>query len=110
MNTTRREFLRTGVGAVAAPAMILCEAAKASATQPLTNWAGNYRYSTTRLRRAKSVDEVREFVRRHDRLKVLGTRHCFNGIADSTHRLLSLAEMNDAVSVDKEARTVTVQA
>ena len=59
-------------------------------TQPLTNWAGNYRYSTSRLYRATSVDDVRAFVRKHPHLKVLGSRHCFNGIADSIHQLLSL--------------------
>ena len=50
----------------------------------LTNWAGNYRYSTDNLHRLASVEQVRKFVKEHDSLKVLGTRHCFNGIADST--------------------------
>ena len=51
----------------------------------LTNWAGNYRYSTDNLHRLTSIEQVRKFVKEHDSLKVLGTRHCFNGIADSTH-------------------------
>ena len=59
----------------------------------LANWAGNYRYSTDRLHRATSLDDVQAFVRQHDRFKVLGTRHCFNGIADSTRSLLSLRDM-----------------
>src|SRR5260370_14822022 len=51
----------------------------------LTNWAGNYQYSTDNLHRFTSIEQVRRFVKEHDSLKVLGTRHCFNGIADSTH-------------------------
>jgi xylitol oxidase len=41
---------------------------------------------------------------------VLGTRHCFNNIADSTHSLLSLKSMDQVVALDSEARTVTVDA
>jgi alditol oxidase len=73
------------------------------------NWAGNYRYSTRNLNRLTSVEEVRKFVREHDSLKVLGTRHCFNGIADSTHALVSLSAMDRALTLDQTARTVTVE-
>jgi xylitol oxidase len=50
----------------------------------LTNWAGNFEYSTESLYPANSVEQVREFVKTQNKLKVLGTRHCFNKIADST--------------------------
>src|SRR5207245_6172864 len=43
-------------------------------------------------------------------LKVLGTRHCFNNIADSTHNILSLKSMDEVVALDPEAHTVTVNA
>src|SRR5437764_281514 len=59
----------------------------------LTNWAGNYRYGTDDLHRLTSMEQVRKFVREHDSLKVLGTRHCFNGIADSKQNLVSLRPM-----------------
>src|SRR5262245_1314689 len=77
---------------------------------PLTNWAGNYRYGTDKLHRLTSIERVRKFVREHDSLKVLGTRHCFNGIADSTHALISLDPMDQVVALDPKARTVTVGA
>jgi xylitol oxidase len=76
----------------------------------LTNWAGNYVYSTDNLHRLESIEEVRKFVQGQDSLRVLGTRHCFNGIADSTRCLLSLEPMNRVVGLDPEARTVTVEA
>jgi alditol oxidase len=57
--------------------------------EKLKNWAGNFEYSTERLYSANSLQEVRDFVGKQARLKVLGTRHCFNRIADSTDYLLS---------------------
>lgn len=76
----------------------------------LTNWAGNYTYSTANLHRPTSVEQVRKFVKENASLRVLGTRHCFNGIADSPHALISLAAMDRVVALDREARTVTVEA
>src|SRR4051794_28256363 len=77
---------------------------------PLTNWAGNYRYATDNLHRLTSVEGVRKFVSGHDSLKVLGTRHCFNGIADSRRVLVSLKPMDRPVELDPKRRTVTVEA
>jgi alditol oxidase len=77
-------------------------------TEKLTNWAGNLEYSAG-LTSATSLDQVQDFVRKHTNLKVLGTRHCFNNIADSTHDLLSLRSMDKVVTLDPQARTVTVE-
>jgi xylitol oxidase len=76
----------------------------------LSNWAGNLEYSTERLHPANSVDEVRTFVKQEKKLKVLGTRHCFNNIADSRDNFLSLKPMDQVVALDPAARTVTVAA
>lgn len=76
----------------------------------LTNWAGNYRYSTDNLVTLDSVEMVRSYVRDHDSMRALGTRHCFNGIADSPHALLSLKPMDRVVLLDPKASTVTVEA
>jgi xylitol oxidase len=76
----------------------------------LTNWAGNYRYGTDVLHRFTSIEQVRKFVKEHDSLKVLGTRHCFNGIADSKHHLVSLKQMDQVVALDPAARTVKIEA
>lgn len=80
------------------------------AAPALLNWAGNYRYSTTRLAQADSVEQVQELVQATDQLKVLGSRHCFNGIADSTRQLLSLGATEQDIYLDVAARTVTVPA
>src|SRR5262245_45477124 len=105
MNTTRRQFIGL-LGAAAATG--LRSRRVDAADQALTNWAGNYTYSSP-LSSVTSVQQVQEFVRAHDRLRVLGTRHCFNGIADSTAHLLSVRDMNRVISIDSAARTVTIE-
>ena len=112
MNHNRRQFIGQCASMVktsAVSAMIGRMPAATSPDQPLLNWAGNYQYGTQRLTSATSLAEVQEFVRKHDRLKVLGTRHCFNGIADSADNLLSLREMKQVVELDRAARRVTVE-
>src|SRR5262249_41260656 len=79
-----------------------------SAKQRLTNWAGNLVYGTDRLTEAGSLDQIRALLRSQDKVKVLGTRHCFNSIADSRYNLLSLKPMHEVVAFDPAARTVTV--
>ncbi len=81
-----------------------------AAGERLTNWAGNIVYGTERLYSANSLQQVRDYVKRKSSLKVLGTRHCFNNIADSAHNLLSLKAMDEVVELDTRAATVTVGA
>ena len=75
---------------------------------PLVNWAGNLTYSTDRLSEASSNEEIRALLRAQDKWKVLGSRHCFNSIADSRHNLLSLKSSLDSMVIDERARTVAV--
>jgi xylitol oxidase len=43
-------------------------------------------------------------------MRALGSRHSFNDIADTTGVLISLADMPKVLEIDREARTVTVDA
>ena len=80
------------------------------AKQPrLKNWAGNLTYSTDNVQYPASAGEVEQLVKKTARLKALGTRHCFNTIADSKDDLLSTKELNKVVSLDTKAHTVTVE-
>jgi xylitol oxidase len=74
-----------------------------------TNWAGNLTYSTESLTSPATVEEVRQAVRAARKLRVLGSRHSFNGIADSAAEQISLDRLTD-ISFDEQARTVTAQA
>ncbi len=103
----KRAFLRLSPALLGAP-WLLIRPAWGQTGRP-ANWAGNVEYSTALMDQPESLDEVQRIVRRHDSLKVLGTRHCFNRIADSTERLVALTRMNKVVALDANARQVTVE-
>lgn len=47
-------------------------------------------------------------LKKQAKLELLGTRHCFNKIAESTNHLLSLKPMDEVIALNTEAHTVTV--
>lgn len=78
------------------------------AVTTLTNWSGNYAYRAPRLHRPDSVDQLQEIVAGADRVKSLGSRHCFNDIADTAGDLVDMSGLPDDVAID--GSTVTVSA
>lgn len=102
----KRTFIKT-VSAISASPVISPLLAWAEG-EKLANWAGNIEYSTTNLFAASSAQQVSEFVKGHSKLKALGSRHCFNTIADSADQFISLKSMDEIVSLDAQARTATV--
>src|SRR5262249_13442916 len=100
----KRTFIKLCTAAAAMPLEIPAFASP----EKLTNWAGNIEYSTENIASANSVSAVQDFVRKHSNLKTLGTRHCFNRIADSTVQLLTTAFTEDEPSLNAAARTITV--
>ena len=107
----KREFLK-GSAAMAAVMMTngFSEAGGlADDKVPRTNWSGNYRYSTDKVFQPTTVAEVQDAVRSVAGVRALGTRHSFNGIADSKIAQISTLKMKDvALAADK--RTVRVGA
>ena len=101
----KRTFLKLLSAAVAGPATGTLAAQTAKG--PLRNWAGNLTYGTKRLRETRTVDELRSLLLSQDKWKVLGSRHCFNSIADSRDGFLSLTPSSDTIVIDERARTVT---
>ncbi len=75
-----------------------------------TNWAGNLTYSTDDLHIANSIEEVQKIIKKHKKLRGLGTCHSFNSIADSTVSQVSMKTFDKIISLDKEQKTVTVEA
>jgi alditol oxidase len=69
------------------------------------NWAGNYTYRAERLHRPSSLEQLRAIVAAAPRVRVLGTRHSFNDIGDSSE-LVTLAALPPDVVVDRAAGTV----
>jgi xylitol oxidase len=74
-----------------------------------TNWAGNYRYQAANVHRPRTVEQVQEIVAGAEKVRVLGSRHSFNDVADSAE-LITLAELPAQLSVDADARTVSFAA
>jgi alditol oxidase len=74
------------------------------------NWADNYTFSAAHIHRPVSVDEVRSIVARSSRIRAIGARHSFNGIADSPGDLIDLGGIDPDIFIDLERRTVTVGA
>ncbi len=77
--------------------------------EKLRNWAGNVEYSTSNVFYPKSVPEVLQLIKKCSHLRTLGTRHCFNRIADSKFNLVSTRDLNQVVLLDEKNHTVTVE-
>ena len=105
---TKRTFIKLITAALASSAIARLLAWAGG--EKLKNWAGNLEYSTNRLYSATSLEQVQHYVKQENKLKALGTRHCFNNIADSRDSFLSLKPMNEVIALDPAARTVTVAA
>jgi xylitol oxidase len=73
------------------------------------NWAGNYAYGALRLHRPSTLEQVREIVAAAPQVRVLGSRHSFNDLADS-RELVSLSGLPADIVVDHGAGTVALAA
>jgi len=69
------------------------------------NWAGNLTYAAATVHRPRSFEELHAIVAGTSRVRVLGTRHCFNDIADSD-ALVRLDGLPEDVVVDAAAGIV----
>ena len=76
---------------------------------PRTNWAGNLTYRADRFVVPASVEEAQEAVRAADKVRVVGSRHSFNDIADTTGTHLSLERLNRVLLLDAAKRQVIVE-
>ncbi|GAB1326748.1 FAD-binding protein [Streptomyces sennicomposti] len=79
-------------------------------TGTVTNWAGNVAYTAEEVHRPESAGALRALVAGGTKVRVLGSGHSFNEIADPGPDgvLLSLAALPAATDVDTAARTVRV--
>ena len=110
----KRTFLKRSSALVAGGTilpLISCKTPTSEASSSgLSNWAGNLSYSTDKVYRPETVEEVQEWVRKCEKIRALGSRHCFNDIADSKENQLSFERLNKLIALDEVGKTVTVQA
>jgi xylitol oxidase len=75
-----------------------------------TNWSGNYTYTAPQLHRPRTIEQVQEIVAAASSLRVLGSTHSFNAIADDVSAQISLDGLPHEVEIDVAARTVSFAA
>lgn len=63
------------------------------------NWAENLAYSAEHVARPRTTDELRDAMSGTGPIRAIGSRHCFNDIADTTGTLISLADMPREIEV-----------
>lgn len=80
----------------------------ADVTDPATNWAGNLTYRARSVHRPTSLDELRRTVASSDRVRALGTRHSFNGVADTTGDLVDMTALPSTATLDRDRLQVRV--
>jgi xylitol oxidase len=74
----------------------------------LRNWAGSHTYAAARIHEPESIEQLQEIVWNARSLRVLGSRHSFNDIADTPGDLVSLSRMPRVFELDPVAGTVKV--
>jgi len=77
-------------------------------SERVANWAGNVVFGARQVHRPGSVDEVRSLIAGGGPLRVLGSGHSFNRMADTTGDLVSLAALPRVVAVAPDRKSVRV--
>ena len=73
------------------------------------NWAGNYTYQAENLHEPRSAEEIQELVKKLNKQKALGSKHCFNNIADSPKNQISTKNLRKVINLDKENKQLTLE-
>jgi xylitol oxidase len=103
----RKTFIKLSAASAAAP--FLSSVPDFIRQEKLKNWAGNLTFSTNNVFYPKTVPEVQALVKKCAHLRGLGTRHCFNSIADSKYNLISSNNLNNILSLNTKDNTLTVE-
>jgi alditol oxidase len=104
----KRTFLKTSSALLAGSVLTPLNGCT-SEKEHLKNWAGNLQYSTDEVYYPETVEQVQQLIAATKKLRVLGSKHSFNTIADSTTTLISSRALNKIVSIDKTSNAVTVE-
>ena len=78
----------------------------------MMDWAGNHEYGCKRLHYPRSVHELQDIVSRSKLVRILGSRHSLNDIADCPEDIISLKNLDRIVRFDGVGSlqpTVTVE-
>ncbi|HEY8600963.1 MAG TPA: D-arabinono-1,4-lactone oxidase [Thermomicrobiales bacterium] len=73
------------------------------------NWSGHHTYGAATIHHPTTLAEVQAIVAAATKVRGVGSRHSFNGIADSPGDLISLEHLNKVLAIDPARRTATVE-
>lgn len=74
------------------------------------NWSSNVTYRPSQVTAPTSIDELADLVRSAPRVKALGSRHCFNTIADTDGVHILSSALPEVIEIDSERRMVRASA
>src|SRR3954471_14573711 len=77
-------------------------------SERVTNWAGNIVFGAKQLHRPTSVEQIQDLVAAGGPLRVLGSGHSFNRMADTDGALISLAGLPRIVEISPDRTSVRV--
>lgn len=72
------------------------------------NWSGNISFQDKEYLEPKSVAELQQLINSKSHIRVRGSGHSFNTIADSTETVVSLAKIPQVIEIDETTRHVKV--
>lgn len=77
---------------------------------PVTNWAGNINFKTSRVHHPASVDELQSLVALCQNIRAIGSAHSFSQVLGGARDLAQLDGLPKTLRIDEHASTVTVAA
>ncbi|MEJ7645727.1 MAG: D-arabinono-1,4-lactone oxidase [Chryseolinea sp.] len=109
----KRHFIKVASAILTGSALspfVSCSMENKNTEPEVKNWAGNLTYSTSNIHSPGTAEEVSAIIKKCEKLRALGTRHCFNSIADSNANLLSTRALSEVGRIEEAASTITVGA
>ena len=73
-----------------------------------TNWAGNIEFAAREVLRPTTIDQLQRAVKAASKVRVLGSGHSFNTIADTDDTLIVLSNLERRIEISPAERTVTI--
>ncbi len=74
-----------------------------------TNWAKNIRKKIRHFFQPETEDEIISIIKKHHKIRLVGTAHSWNEICVSDEALINLDKYSKVLQIDKNAKTIKVQ-
>jgi L-gulonolactone oxidase len=75
-----------------------------------SNWAKNIRRTIPHFFQPETEDEIISIIKKHNKIRLVGTAHSWNEICVSDEALINLDNYGQILQIDKTAKTIKIQA